>query len=206
MLRCAVVLAAVLPVAAMAIGEGDPQAGQEKASVCAACHGMDGNSQVPEWPKLAGQHAEYTARQTRMVRDGQREVVQMAGIVAGLTDQDIADIAAWYAQQTVKPGVADETLADLGRSVYQAGNAESGVPACMACHGPVGNGLPGAHYPKLRGQHAAYTADRLRRYRGGETNGGDDPHSQVMAAVAAGLTDEEIEAVASYIEGLHRAE
>lgn len=206
MLRCTVVLAAVLPLAAMAIGEGDPEAGREKAAVCASCHGMDGNSQVAQWPKLAGQHPEYTARQTRMVRDGQREIPEMAGMVAGLSDQDIADIAAWYDSQTVKPGVADEAFVELGRKVYQAGAPDRGVPACMACHGPVGDGIPGAHFPMLRGQHADYTAERLRLYRDGETHGGDDPYSQIMVGVAEGLADDEIEAVASYIEGLHRAE
>lgn len=205
MLRCAVVLAAVLPLAAMAFGEGDSEAGKEKAAVCASCHGMDGNSQMPQWPKLAGQHADYTTRQTRLVREGRREIPEMAGIVAGMSDQDFADIAAYYAGQAVKPGVADEEMVDLGRSVYRGGRPDAGVPACMACHGPVGDGIPGAHYPMLRGQHADYTVARLRSYRAGETHE-DDPHSPVMAAVAEGLSDEEIEAVASYIEGLHAAE
>ena len=207
MLRIAIAasaLAALFSVPAMAAG--DPQAGQSKASVCAACHGMDGNSQVVQWPKIAGQHEDYLARQTRMVRDQQREVPQMYPIVMNLSDQDIADISAWYASQTIEPGVADEALVEQGRTLYHGGSLESGVPSCMACHGPSGAGIPGAGYPMVRGQHAAYTADRLRRYRAGEANGGDDPYSKIMVGVAENLTDQEIEAVSSYIEGLHRAE
>jgi len=185
---------------------GDPEAGQSKAGVCAACHGMDGNSQVAQWPKIAGQHEDYLARQTRMVRDQQRDVPQMYPIVMNLSDQDIADISAWYASQTIKPGVADEALVEPGRALYHGGNPDSGVPACMGCHGPTGNGIPGAGYPMVRGQHATYTADRLRRYRAGETNGENDPHSKTMVGVAENLIDDEIEAVSSYIEGLHRVE
>jgi len=204
MLRIA--FATLLIFAVDALAAGDPQAGRSKAGVCAACHGMDGNSQIAQWPKLAGQHEGYLARQTRMVRDQQREVAQMYPIVMNLSDADIADIAAWYASQTLEPGVADEALVDAGRSLYHAGNPDSGVPACMACHGPTGSGVPGAGYPMVRGQHATYAADRLRRYRAGEVNGDDDPQSRVMAGVAANLTDAEIDAVASYMEGLHAAE
>jgi len=202
MLRIATALMTLFTAAAMAAG--DPEAGQSKAGVCAACHGMDGNSQVTQWPKIAGQHESYLARQTRMVRDQQRDVAQMYPIVMNLSDADIADIAAWYASQTIKPGVADETLVEQGRELYHGGNADTGVPACMACHGPSGNGIPGAGFPMVRAQHADYTADRLRRYRAGETNQ-DDPYSQIMAGVSENLSDAEIEAVSSYIEGLHRA-
>lgn len=205
MLRAAFtsLVAATALVASSAFAAGDPAAGESKASVCAACHGMDGNSQIAQWPKIAGQHEDYLARQTRMVRDQQREVVQMYPIVMNLSDEDIADISAWYASQTIEPGVADESLVDLGRSIYQGGNVDSGVAACMACHGPTGNGIPNSGYPMLRAQHADYTADRLRRYRDGQFY---DANSKVMVGVAENLTDEEIEAVSSYIEGLHRAE
>jgi len=122
-----------------------------------------------------------------------------------LSDQDIADIAAFYEQQSLEPGVADEDLVALGRKIYHDGNRETGVPACAACHGPAGNGVPGAHYPVVRAQHADHSADRLRRYRAGEHNGDDDMYSLIMVGVAARLTDEEIEAVSSYMEGLHVA-
>lgn len=188
------------------IAAGDPAAGQAKAAVCAACHGMDGNSQIAQWPKIAGQHEDYVARQTRMVRDQQRNVPQMYPMVMNLSDQDITDIAAWYASQTIKPGVADDALVESGRSLYHGGDVDRGIPACMACHGPTGSGIPGTGWPMIRAQHATYTADRLRRYRGGEVNGPSDANSAIMAAIAAGLTDAEIEAVASYVEGLHAAE
>lgn len=207
MLRIALALV-VLGITATnsAIAAGDPEAGQAKAAVCAACHGMDGNSQIVQWPKIAGQHEDYLARQTRMVRDQQRNVPQMYPIVMNLSDQDIADISAWYASQTIKPGVADDALVETGRALFHGGDIDRGIPACMACHGPTGNGIPGTGWPMLRAQHATYTADRLRRYRSGENNGPDDANSATMVAIAAGLTDAEIEALASYIEGLHAAE
>ena len=201
--RFMVMLLALAPM--MAVAVGDPEAGEEKSAVCAACHSLDGNSEIPEWPKLAGQHADYAARQTRMVRDQVRDVPEMYPMVMNLSDQDIADIAAFYAEQTLQPGVADEELVELGQRIYHDGNRETGVPACAACHGPSGEGIPGAYYPLIRAQHADYTADRLQRYRGGETNGDDDPFSAMMVGVAARLTDEEINAVSSYIEGLYRA-
>lgn len=203
MLRAVFLSLALLATSAHAVG--DPEAGEAKSAICAACHGADGNSQVAVWPKIAGQHQDYLARQTRMVRDQQRPVPQMYPMVMNLTDEDIDDIAAYFASQTVQPGVTDESLVELGRSIYQGGNIDSGVPACMACHGPTGSGIPAVGYPMVRGQHAAYSADRLRRYRGGEAWEGD-PNSAIMVGVAANLTDEEIEAVSSYIQGLHRAE
>lgn len=203
MVRIMAFLLALAPLVAMSAG--DPEAGEQKAATCAACHGADGNSAVAAWPKIAGQHPDYLARQTRMVRDQTRVVTQMYGLVMNLSDEDIDDLAAFYAQQTISPGVADEALVELGRQVYHDGNRDTGVPACAACHGPAGNGIPGAQYPMLRAQHADYTADRLNRYRAGEVNGGGDPYSRIMAGVASNLSDEEIQAVSSYIEGLHQA-
>ncbi len=137
MARLMLMLLAVLPFAVSAAG--DPAAGEAKAGVCAACHGVDGNSVVTIWPKIAGQHPEYIARQTRMVRDQQRVVPEMYPMVMNLTDQDIDDIAAHYAAQTLQSGVADEALVELGQKIYQGGNMDSGVPACAACHGPTGS-------------------------------------------------------------------
>ncbi|MBB6087397.1 c-type cytochrome [Wenzhouxiangella marina] len=203
MVRFMLMLLVFLPVAVSAAG--DPAAGEAKSGVCAACHGMDGNSAVSAWPKIAGQHEDYIARQTRMVRDQQRNVPEMYPMVMNLSDQDIADIAAYFASQTLMPGVADEALVELGRQIYHGGNADSGVPACAACHGPAGSGVLGANYPVVQAQHADYTASRLTRYRDGETNGENDPYSRIMVGVATNLTDEEINAVSSYIEGLHMA-
>lgn len=203
-LRVIGALAVFVAVAAQA--EGDAAAGQQKAAVCAACHGLDGNSTVAQWPRLAGQHAAYLDRQTTLIRDGARPVPEMVGIVAGLSAEDIGDLAAWFASQTPKPAAADPALAAAGERLYRAGNAESGVPACMACHGPAGEGNPLAGYPALAGQHAVYTENALKRFRSGQTWGGEDAASVVMAGVAAALTDQEIQAVASAIQGLHEAQ
>jgi cytochrome c553 len=198
-LLSSVLLLASLP----AFAAGDATAGQAKSAVCAACHGADGNSVVPNWPKLAGQHEQYLARQIALIQSGARVVPEMVAIVPGLTEQDIADLAAWFASQQVAGGVADEATLTLGERIFRAGNAESGVPACMSCHGPAGEGNPLAVYPALAGQHALYTANLLTRFRAGEHWGEGDAPSQVMNGTAAGLTDEEIAAVASYIQGLH---
>lgn len=194
---------------------GDPQAGAAKAATCAACHGMDGNSPAAEWPKLAGQHADYTARHTRLVRDGGRENITMLPFVQDLSDQDIADIAAFYSTQTVRAGVADDsaiagrddeaTYAGLGEKLYRAGKTEAGVPACIACHGAAGSGVPGAGYPALAGQHSTYTADRLRLFQAGHNYGGEGDPSTIMVTIAKRLDSTEIDALSTYIEGLHRA-
>ena len=190
-----------------ALADGDAAAGQAKSAVCAACHGADGNSMVPNWPKLAGQHEQYLLRHLKLIKSNARPVPEMMGITPGLSDQDMEDLAAWYASQEISGGVADESKAALGEKIYRAGNAESGVPACMACHGPAGEGNPLSGYPALAGQHAVYTGSMLKRYRSGENWGPEDAPSKVMNGSASELTDEEIEALASYIEGLHlRAE
>jgi cytochrome c553 len=198
---CLIVLVA-LPVQA----EGDAAAGQSKSAMCAACHGADGNSVVAQWPKLAGQHAQYLERHLELIKSGERAVPEMLGIVATMSEQDLADVSAFFAAQSIKYGIADEALIKLGESIYRAGNAESGVPACMACHGPAGEGNPLAGYPSLAGQHGLYTTSMLNRFRSGETWGEDDANSIIMAGVANELTDAEIAAVASYIQGLHRAQ
>lgn len=186
---------------------GDASAGQAKSAICAACHGADGNSMVPNWPKLAGQHEQYLNRQATLIQSGARPVPEMLGIVPGLSAQDIADLSAYFAAQERSGGVADQASIALGERIFRAGNAETGVPACMACHGPAGEGNPLAGYPALAGQHAVYTGNLLTRFRSGENWGPEDAPSQVMAGAASELSDEEIAAVASYIQGLHsRAE
>jgi cytochrome c553 len=194
-------------VSAHAFAEGDAAAGQAKSAVCAACHGADGNSMVPNWPKLAGQHEQYLVRQILLIQSGARMVPEMMAIVPGLSAEDIADLAAYFSSQANAGGVADESKVALGEQIFRAGNAESGVPACMACHGPAGEGNPLAGYPALAGQQAVYTANMLNRFRAGENWGEEDAASQVMNGAAAELTDDEIDAVASYIQGLyHRSE
>jgi len=197
------VVGLLLLISLPVLAEGDADAGQSKAAICAACHGVDGNSMVPQWPKLAGQHAAYQQRQLALIKSGARPVPEMTGIVGALTEQDFADLSAYYATQKNNGGVADEALSPLGERLWRAGNAETGVPACMACHGPAGEGNPLAGYPALAGQHSVYTARMLERYRAGENWGERDFNSQVMVGTAAELTDEEIAALASYIQGLY---
>lgn len=216
-IRLVVALAGLASFAVQALEPppvGDAQAGAEKAAVCGACHGLDGNSANPAWPKLAGQHVDYTYRHTRMVRDGEREIIEMMPFVAGLSDQDIADMAAYFAGQTIVPGLADDsaieggdqTYAGLGARLYRGGRPDAGVPACLACHGPSGRGIPGAGYPALAGQHGEYTKTVLERFRSGSHYGGADDPSTQMVAIARGLDATEIAALATYIEGLHRAD
>jgi len=182
---------------------GDAGAGQNKSAVCAACHGADGNSAVPNWPKIAGQHAAYLERQLVLMKHGERPVPEMAGIVAGLSDQDVADLSAFFATQNIKPGVTDTGLRTSGERIYRAGNPETEVPACMACHGIAGEGNPLSGYPSLAGQHAVYTDKMLTRFRAGDTWGVDDTNSKIMTDVAHRLSDSEIKAVSSYIQGLY---
>lgn len=188
------------------LAAGDADAGQAKAAVCAACHGMDGNSMVPNWPKLAGQHSAYLERQMGLIKGGQRPVPEMAGIVAGLTEDDFADLAAYFSSQVKTAGLADETLLASGELLYRAGIADKDVPACMSCHGPAGEGNPLAGYPALAGQHAVYTEKMLKGFRAGTNWGEEDANSKIMTDVANRLTDDEIRAVSSYMQGLHTAE
>jgi cytochrome c553 len=185
---------------------GDADAGQGKAAICAACHGVDGNSIVPNWPKLAGQHSAYLERQLGLIKGGSRQVPEMTGIVISLSDQDIADVAAYFSSQTIAVGLADQALLASGEMLFRAGNAEKDIPACMSCHGPVGEGNPLSGYPSLAGQHSVYSEKMLKGFRSGTMWGEDDANSKIMTDVTNRLTDAEIAAVSSYIQGLHAAE
>ncbi len=200
-IRAAAGILAVISL--QAVAEDDVSAGQAKSAICGACHGADGNSVVPNWPKLAGQHADYMVRQVTLIKSGARTVPEMLGIVASMSDQDIEDIAAWFSSQTNNGGVADESMIELGQRIYKAGNADSGVPACMSCHGPAGEGNPLAGYPAVAGQHAMYVSKMLTGFRMGFNWGDDDGPSKVMNGAALQLTKDEIEAVAGYIQGLY---
>ena len=190
----------VLMVASHASIAADPDAGKQKAQLCAACHGPDGNSTNPAWPSLAGQHPEYLIKQLGDFKSGARKNAQMAPMAAPLSEVDMADIAAWFHSNQTRIGAASPDLLEAGQKLYRYGNAETGVPACMACHGPDGAGNPAAVYPALGGQHAVYTATQLKAFRSGERS--NDPN-QIMRMVAGKMTDDEIEAVADYIQGLH---
>lgn len=192
----ALILAGVAP---SGLAAGDPAAGQQKSATCSACHGPDGNSINPMWPKLAGQHAEYTKKQLEDFQAKRRENAQMSPMAAPLSEQDISDLAAYFASQKMKPGTAAPEQMELGQRLYRAGNVKDGLPACMACHGPDGAGNPAAAYPALHGQYAEYTSTQLKAFKA-EQRAND--LSRVMRDIAAKMSNAEIDAVSSYIQGL----
>jgi cytochrome c553 len=205
MKKAAIMVALVLGLSQTALA-GDPEAGKTKALICGACHGADGNSAAPGFPKLAGQNAIYLLKQMADIKSGARSVPTMAGQLNAMSDADMADIAAYYASQINSGGKANSALVELGEKVYRGGIADRGVVACTACHSPTGAGNAPAGFPALAGQHADYIAAQLRQFRtgaddeNGRTNDGD---TRVMRDIAFGMSDKEIEAVASYIAGLH---
>ena len=186
--------------AATAHSAGDPEAGKQKSPICAACHGEDGNSLVPIWPSIAGQHAAYFVKQMLDIQTGERKNDQMTPIIASMTNQDFDDLAAFYAGQEVKPKEAAPENIESGEQIYRAGNSATGVAACMACHGPGGTGNPPAMFPALRGQHSQYTVATLKAYRSGDRS---NDQNAVMRTISAKMTDTEIDAVANYIMGLY---
>jgi cytochrome c553 len=194
---------AVLSTAGVAAAAGDPNAGREKSAACAACHGPDGNSFNPEWPKLAGQHADYLVQQLRDFQSGDRHDPMMSPMAMPLSEEDMLDLAAFYASQQLQIGDADPELVALGERIYRGGNLATGVAACAGCHAPTGVGNPAANFPMLGGQHARYTAKQLEDFK--RNARANDP-AQMMRHIAARMSSEEIEAVASYIQGLHSAQ
>jgi len=196
-----------------AVQPGDAVAGAAKAAACGACHGMDGNATDPQYPKMAGQHERYIVRHLELFKSGERENPIMLGLASPLGAQDMRDIGAYFASQKALPGLADDSViagteeryTDRGRRLYFGGDVAAGQPACMSCHGPTGNGNPGPAYPSLAGQHARYTKDVLKRFRDGAVYGKDERANAVMSQVAAKLSDTDIDALATFLEGLHRA-
>jgi len=178
--------------------KADPAKGRAIVEkVCAACHGVDGNSAAPANPSLAGQHPEYVYAQLAAFKKGERKSAIMSPQAAALSDEDMKNLAAYFGEQKPKERAATKkALLAAGQKVYQAGNSSTGVPACMACHGPNGSGIP-VQYPRLGGQHAAYSAAQL-----GEFKSGKNRVNPVMHDIAMRLTDAEAEAVAEYISGL----
>ncbi len=178
---------------------GSAEAGKTKSATCAACHGADGNSVNPEWPKLAGQHESYIIKQLSNFKAGDRKNASMSPMAAPLSEQDMADLAAYFSSQVRKAGEGDQTKVTLGEQVYKGGNNATGVAACAACHGPTGAGNPAAKFPSLNGQHATYIKNQLLSFRKGERA---NDAGKMMRNVAIKMTDAEIEAVAEYIAGL----
>jgi len=179
---------------------GDPAKGKTLTQTCAACHSADGNSVSPIWPKLAGQHASYIVKQLNDFKEGRRVNAMMTPMVAPLSEQDMEDLAAYFASQKTTLGSAKPELIETGQLIYRAGDSLTGVPACMACHGPAGFGNPGASYPSLRGQHAQYTATQLKMFKSEERN---NDENNIMQTIAGSMTNAQIEAVSEYIQGLH---
>ena len=191
--------------AAAPLKPGDATVGQAKSATCAACHGMDGNPASSQYPKLAGQHEDYITRQVDMFKSHKRDSAVMMGFVMSLSAQDMHDIGAYFASKSSLPGVADAKLVQRGEAIYRGGDKNANVPACMACHGPDGRGNPGAGYPQLAGQYADYVTLKLKEWHDGKT-WGDDDRAKIMPAVVKGLSEADIAALASYIEGLHAAD
>ncbi len=179
---------------------GDPVKGKALSQTCAACHSADGNSVNPIWPKLAGQHASYIVKQLNDFKAGKRVNAQMTAMVASLSEQDMQDLGAYYASKKTKPGSANPDLIESGQRIYRAGDSQTGVAACMACHGPNGAGNPAALYPALSGQHAQYTAGQLKMFKAEERS---NDANNIMRTITGPMTNAQIEAVAEYIQGLH---
>ena len=193
-------VAGIAQAAATAV-VGDAAAGQAKTAVCGACHGPDGNSMAPNFPKLAGQGDRYLLKQLHEIKDGKRQVLEMTGLLTNLNDQDLADIAAYYSSQKNSVGAADPALVARGEALFRGGDLQKGMPACTGCHSPDGQGNAAAGFPHLGGQHASYIEKQLTDFREGErTNDGD---SMIMRGIAAKLSNKDIKALASYIQGLH---
>jgi cytochrome c553 len=197
---------------------GDAERGATLAGTCAACHGLDGNP--PDglvYPRIAGQSERYIAHQLALFKSGERNSGQAAVMMpfaSPLSAQDMRDLGAFFATKTAAAGIADDAVVaegpyqglkfyEIGEKLYRAGDAERGIPACMACHGPSGAGNPGPAYPAVAGQEAGYVDRRLEEYRAGTTSQQDRHLFDIMAQIAAPLSDQEIQALASYLQGLH---
>lgn len=209
-------LAAVLATAALtvlmapaALAKGNAEAGASKAALCTACHGVNGNSANPEWPTLAGQSARYIEEQLRLFRAGHRNNAVMYPLAMALTDEDIADLAAYFSTQTPTGLEADPATYKAGQALYRGGDRTRNIPSCSSCHGPVGLGNPASGFPALRAQHAAYTLKQLLDYASDQRyvdlatgTPTKSRNGHMMSAIAKRLTEDDKKALASYIQGL----
>jgi cytochrome c553 len=194
-------LFAALGTNAEPLVEGSAEAGQSRSVTCAACHGPDGNSANAAWPSIAGQNAPYILKQLQAYKSGSRSDPLMTSQAMPLSEQEMRDLAVYYASQNAAPkAVAAPETVNKGEALYRGGDLENRIAACLACHGPTGRGNPAAAYPLLKGQHATYTATQLRNYASGQRK--SDGPTRVMRDIAARLEEDDILAVASYIQGL----
>lgn len=210
------VLMAAAVAATQAMAAGDAEAGKAKAAPCAACHGQDGNKTLTgTYPKLAGQGEKYLVKQLENFKSGARENAVMQGQVAGMSEQDMQDVAAYYASLTPDAGQASADWVEQGEQLYRGGDMDNGIPACSGCHGPAGQGIDAAKYPHLAGQNAQYLEDQLKAFRAAgrndlgdgiikRTNDSDSDALGMMQTVAAKMSDTQIKAIASFISGLSK--
>jgi len=189
-------------VSSCAFAAGDADAGKELAAPCGACHGQNGVAMVPGAPNLAGQNERYLKSQLEMIKSGARTVALMAGQLDKLSSSDLDNLAAYFAKMPASVGQAEGNQLALGEQIYRAGIAQKSVPACTACHTPTGSGNAPAGFPHIGGQRADYVTVQLVAYREG-TRATDEAYGDAMRQIASGLTDTEIKALASYIQGLH---
>jgi cytochrome c553 len=205
---CLILAIAVTPVS---LAAGSAEAGATKSATCVACHGANGNSTNEQWPSLAGQNAVYVKTQLKRWHDKTRldSLNLMPAQAAALSDQDMDDLAAYFSTQTPTGLEADPSFWQAGQQLYRGGDKARNIPACIACHGPIGRGNPAAGYPALRAQHAVYTIKQLTDYAAdqrytrsdkGESNGG--PYAEIMHTVAGKLTQQDIRNLASYVQGI----
>ena len=188
-------------VAAEGLVDGSAEAGKARAVFCGACHGADGNSVNPVWPSIAGQHPTYIVEQLHAFKNGTRTEPLMLGQAMLLSEEDMRNLAVYFSERQVATKVvADPATLDHGERLYRGGSRENLTPACIACHGPNGRGNPAAGYPSLKGQYAAYIAKQLRAYASGERR--SDGATRVMRDIAGKLSEEDIVAVSSYVQGL----
>ncbi len=181
--------------------DGSVEAGKAKSITCTACHGAEGNSVNPLWPNIAGQGATYLVSQLQAFKSGARQDPLMAPQAMLLSDEDIRDLAVYFESlPAAAMAVADPSKVDKGEALYRGGDSSSGAAACLACHGPTGRGNPAANYPALQGQHATYTAKQLRDYASGTRT--SDGKTRIMRDIAGRLSDDDIDALASYVQGL----
>jgi len=188
-------------------GNGSVQDGATKAAVCSSCHGPNGNSVNPEWPRLAGQNAMYIAEQLHLFRSGIRDNPVMKPMAAGLSDKDISDLAVYYEAQTPQGLEADPSYWQAGEALYRRGNSARNIPACVACHGPVGRGNPAAGYPALQAQQSVYVMKQLNDYASGKRYTAPNPaqasrNGVMMFTVAKRLTPDDMRNVAAYVQGM----
>ena len=203
------VLAALVSVQANAssLVDGDAAAGKSKAVTCSACHGAEGNSVAPAWPNIAGQNANYIVAQLKAFQPGENDAPAlrsdplMTSMAMPLSDEDIRDLAVYFeGLPAAANSVADAKTVARAQALYRGGDNKTNAPACLACHGPAGRGNPAATYPALNGQHAEYTAKQLRDYASGVRK--SDGKTHMMRDIAGRLSDEDITAIASYVQGL----